>query len=153
MMNELISITKNENGELLVNARELHEFLQVKTKYQDWFKRMCEYGFDENIDYTTFNELTQKREGSRMVKREQISHALKLDMAKEIAMIQRSEKGKQARLYFIECEKQLKEQTPQLSAEDRAIVEIIHQVKAGNVPQAVGTVLEYGQEKYDEGYD
>ena len=41
---------------------------------------------------------------------------------------------------------------PQLSAEDRAIVEIIHQVKAGNVPQAVGTVLEYGQEKYDEGY-
>ena len=153
MMNELISITKNENGELLVNARELHEFLQVKTKYQDWFKRMCEYGFDENIDYTTFNEPTQKREGSRIVKREQISHALKLDMAKEIAMIQRSEKGKQARLYFIECEKQLKEQSPQLSAEDRAIVEIIHQVKAGNVPQAVGTVLEYGQEKYDEGYD
>lgn len=153
MMNELLKVTKNENGDLLVSARDLHEFLGVKSKYQDWFKRMCEYGFEENVDYTTFNEVSQKKEGSRLVHREQISHALKIDMAKEIAMVQRNEKGKQARLYFIECEKRLKEQTPQLSAEDRAIVEIIHQVKAGNVPQAVGTVLEYGQEKYDEGYD
>lgn len=152
-MNELLKVTKNDNGDLLVSARDLHEFLGVKSKYQDWFKRMCEYGFEENVDYTTFNEVSQKKEGSRLVHREQISHALKIDMAKEIAMVQRNEKGKQARLYFIECEKRLKEQTPQLSAEDRAIVEIIHQVKAGNVPQAVGTVLEYGQEKYDEGYD
>lgn len=69
--------------------------------------------------------------------------------------------GKEAlqwKLKYIEAFNRMEEElikcrTPQLSAEDRAIVEIIHQVKAGNVPQAVGTVLEYGQEKYDEGYD
>lgn len=148
-MNEVISVTKNENGELLVSARELHAFLGIETPLNKWFKRMCEYGFEENIDYVVLDKKVHNEKGGRP----QQDHALKLDMAKEIAMIQRSEKGKQARLYFIECEKQLREQVPQLSAEDRAIVEIIHQVKAGNVPQAVGTVLEYGQEKYDEGYD
>lgn len=69
--------------------------------------------------------------------------------------------GKEAlrwKLKYIEAfnkmeEELIKRRAPQLSAEDRAIVEIIHQVKAGSVPQAVGTVLEYGQEKYDEGYD
>ena len=148
MMNELISVTKNENGELLVNARDLHEFLEIKTEFRKWMPRMLEYGFEENVDFV---KVSQKCLSSSTGQK-QVNYALKLDMAKEIAMIQRSEKGKQARLYFIECEKQLKEQSPQLSAEDRAIVEIIHQVKAGNVPQAVGTVLEYGQEKYDEGY-
>ena len=69
--------------------------------------------------------------------------------------------GKEAlqwKLKYIEAFNKMEEElikcrAPQLSAEDKAIVEIIHQVKAGNVPQAVGTVLEYGQEKYDEGYD
>lgn len=149
-----------KNGELLVSARELHEFLEVNSNFTTWMKRMISYGFEENIDYTTF--WSDSKNGSAVeylgssqkmsASGYESNYALKLDMAKEIAMIQRSEKGKQARLYFIECEKQLKEQSPQLSAEDRAIVEIIHQVKAGNVPQAVGTVLEYGQEKYDEGY-
>ena len=148
-MNELISVTKNENGELLVSARDLHEFLEIKTEFRKWMPRMLEYGFEENVDFV---KVSQKCLSSSTGQK-QVNYALKLDMAKEIAMIQRSEKGKQARLYFIECEKQLREQSPQLSAEDRAIVEIIHQVKAGNVPQAVGTVLEYGQEKYDEGYD
>ena len=68
--------------------------------------------------------------------------------------------GKEAlqwKLKYIEAFNKMEEEliecrAPQLSSEDRAIVEIIHQVKAGNVPQAVGTVLEYGQEKYDEGY-
>ena len=147
-MNELLKVTKNENGDLLVSARDLHEFLEIKTEFRKWMPRMLEYGFEENIDFV---KVSQKCLSSSTGQK-QVNYALKLDMAKEIAMIQRSEKGKQARLYFIECEKQLREQTPQLSAEDRAIVEIIHQVKAGNVPQAVGTVLEYGQEKYDEGY-
>ncbi len=160
-MNELISVTKNENGDLLVSARELHEFLEVNSNFTTWMKRMISYGFEENIDYTTF--WSDSKNGSAVeylgssqkmsASGYESNYALKLDMAKEIAMIQRSEKGKQARLYFIECEKQLRKQTAQLSAEDKAIVEIIHQVKAGNVPQAVGTVLEYGQEKYDEGYD
>lgn len=148
--NELIKV-KNQNGELLVSARDLHEFLSIDTKFQDWFKRMLKYGFEECNDYTKieYEVHSQKRERTYM----EVDYALKINMAKEIAMIQRNEKGKQIRKYFIQCEQQLKSQTPQLSAEDRAIVEIIHQVKAGNVPHAVGTVLEYGQEKYDEGYD
>ena len=100
-----IKIEVNENQEPIVNGRELYEFLEVKSKYIDWFNRMCEYGFDENIDFAMFNELSQKKEGSRMVERMIINHALKLDMAKEIAMIQRSEKGKQARKYFLQIEK------------------------------------------------
>lgn len=59
-----IKIEVNENQEPIVNGRELYEFLEVKSKYIDWFNRMCEYGFDENIDFAMFNELSQKKEGS-----------------------------------------------------------------------------------------
>ncbi|MCT0045413.1 ORF6C domain-containing protein [Lactococcus lactis] len=109
-MNQLITITQNENNDQVVSGRELHEFLGVKDHYTDWFKDMCKYGFTENIDFITLNELSEKTEGSRLVKRNIINHALKLDMAKEISMIQRNEKGKQARQYFIEVEKELKQQ-------------------------------------------
>ncbi len=109
-MNQLITITQNENNDQVVSGRELHEFLGVKDHYTDWFKDMCKYGFTENFDFITLNELSEKTEGSRLVKRNIINHALKLDMAKEISMIQRNEKGKQARQYFIEVEKELKQQ-------------------------------------------
>ena len=109
-MNQLITITQNENNDQVVSGRELHEFLGVKDHYTDWFKDMCKYGFTENIDFITLNELSEKTEGSRLVKRNIINHAIKLDMAKEISMIQRNEKGKQARQYFIEVEKELKQQ-------------------------------------------
>lgn len=56
-----IKIEVNENQEPIVNGRELYEFLEVKSKYIDWFNRMCEYGFDENIDFAMFNELSQKK--------------------------------------------------------------------------------------------
>ncbi|BDR73680.1 putative P1-type antirepressor - phage associated [Clostridium tetani] len=102
---QLIPLQENDNGEILVSGRELHEFLEVESKYQDWIKRMIEYGFTENVDYTSIIEPTQKKEGSRMVTRNLETHILKLDMAKEIAMIQRNEKGKQARQYFIAVEK------------------------------------------------
>ena len=114
---ELIKITTNENGEQLVSGRELHEFLEVGTKYTQWFDEMTKYGFVENVDYSTLNELSEKKEGSRFVKRTIINHAMTLDMAKEISMIQRTEKGKQARLYFIEVEKQYKLDTSSLSPE------------------------------------
>lgn len=100
---ELIKI-EERNGEQLVSARELHQFLEVKTKFIDWFNRMVEYGFQENVDYIKKNELTQKKEGSRVVNREQTDYIIKLPMAKELSMIQRNEKGKQAREYFIKCE-------------------------------------------------
>ncbi|WP_409193928.1 antA/AntB antirepressor family protein [Enterococcus cecorum] len=114
---ELIKITTSENGEQLVSGRELHEFLEVGTKYTQWFDEMTKYGFVENVDYSTLNELSEKKEGSRFVKRTIINHAMTLDMAKEISMIQRTEKGKQARLYFIEVEKQYKFDTSSLSPE------------------------------------
>lgn len=104
-MNELINVQMNENQEPIVSGRELHEFLQVKEKYTQWFERMVEYGFSEGVDFVTQNELSEKTEGSRLVKRQIINHYLKIDMAKEISMIQRTDRGKQARQYFIAVEK------------------------------------------------
>lgn len=104
-MNEIIKITKDENGNSVVSGRDLHEFLEVNEKYTQWFNRMMGYGFTENVDFISFSEKTEKLGG-----RPKIDHALTLDMAKEISMIQRTEKGKQARRYFIEVEKAFKEQ-------------------------------------------
>ena len=105
-MEELIKVTQNENGELLVSGRELHKFLEVKARYNDWFKRMSEYGFIENEDFVA---ITQKKVTAQGNETTYIDHAIKIDMAKEISMIQRNDKGKQARRYFIQCEKKLKE--------------------------------------------
>lgn len=102
-MQELIATHQNENGDLIVSARELHEFLGVKTKYKDWFPRMVEYEFVENTDFTL---VAQKRatKNPKNPYTEIIDHHIKLPMAKEIFMIQRSEKGKQARRYFLAVE-------------------------------------------------
>lgn len=104
-MNELINVQMNENQEPIVSGRDLHEFLGVKEKYTQWFERMAEYGFLEGVDFQTSDELSEKTEGSRLVKRKVINHFLKIDMAKEISMIQRTDRGKQARQYFIAVEK------------------------------------------------
>lgn len=101
-MNELIKVTTNENDEQLVSGRELHEFLEVTTRYNDWIKRMFAYGFSADADYLT---LTQKRVTAQGNMTEYVDHALKLDIAKEVSMIQRNEKGKQARQYFLQVEK------------------------------------------------
>ena len=104
---ELIKIIERE-GRQLVSGRELHEFLEIKTKYKDWFRRMVEYGFEEEID---FIRVAQKRATNNLKNpvTTVIDHAISIDMAKEISMIQRTEKGKAARQYFINCEKKLKE--------------------------------------------
>lgn len=102
-MNEILKINLNENQEPIISGRELHQVLEVKSRYNDWFKRMLEYGFTENIDYVT---LTQKKVTAQGNENTYIDHALKIDMAKEIAMLQRNEKGKQIRQYFIEIEKE-----------------------------------------------
>lgn len=94
-MKNFEELIKVENGK--VSARELHYFLEIGQDFTSWFKRMIDYGFEENKDFT----LTKIREG-RITKNE---YAITLDMAKEISMIQRTEKGKQARQYFIQCEK------------------------------------------------
>lgn len=100
-MNEIIKIDSDNK----VSGRELHEFLEVETRYNDWFQRMTEYGF---IDGTDFYSKMSKTSGGRP----SVDHIITIDMAKEICMIQRTEKGKQARQYFIECEKRLKGQKP-----------------------------------------
>ena len=103
-MNELIKVTYS-NDHPVVSARELHSFLEVQTKYQDWFPRMCEYGFTEGADFNFLKNEQVQIEGGRTVTRHILDAALTIDMAKEICMIQRSEKGKQARQYFIQLEK------------------------------------------------
>ncbi|MEF7565035.1 phage antirepressor KilAC domain-containing protein [Bacillus infantis] len=102
-MNELISTNQNEQGEIIISGRELHEFLEVKTAYKDWFPRMIEYGFTKQVDYVETIEKVDAQKRARTY--EQINHHIKLDMAKEISMIQRTEKGKQARQYFLQLEK------------------------------------------------
>ena len=104
-MNELIKITANEVGEPTVLGRELHEFLGVTTRYNDWFPRMVEYGFTEGKDFNLLKNEQVRFEGNREVTRELLDHLLTIDMAKEICMIQRTEVGKQARQYFIQVEK------------------------------------------------
>ena len=99
-MNELLKINY-DNDRITLSARELHEFLEIGTEFAKWMQRMCEYGFTENQDYRVFVKNDDKSKG-----RPSTDYEITLDMAKEIAMIQRNEKGKQARQYFIEVEKQ-----------------------------------------------
>lgn len=96
-MNELIKVDYSTDRPT-VSARELHEFLEVSTEYRHWFPRMCEYGFIEGQDFRSF--LTESI-GGRPAQDAQLT----IDMAKEICMLQRNEKGKQARQYFIQLEK------------------------------------------------
>ena len=103
-MNELIKVTY-ANDRPVVSARELHDFLEVETPYRIWFPRMQEYGFTEGTDFNPYKNVRVQMEGNRTVNREVDDAALTIDMAKEICMIQRSEKGKQARQYFIQLEK------------------------------------------------
>ena len=96
---EKMLIPINYEGEQpTVSARDLHEALEIKSKYADWFKNMSAYGFVENMDYFTFSKNLEN--GGRT-----IDHNISVDMAKQICMIQRSEKGKLYRQYFVDLEK------------------------------------------------
>ena len=96
-MNELIKVNY-DNDRPTVLARDLYDFLEVKTAFKDWFPRMCEYGFSEGVDFCSF---LSESTGGRPAQ----DHQLTIEMAKEICMLQRNEKGKQARQYFINLEK------------------------------------------------
>lgn len=98
---QLIPLHNSEAGDITISGRELHEFLEIKTEYRKWFLRMIEYGFTENIDYQRVTQKCPTLGGTQ----EMVDHEIKIDMAKEIAMIQRNEKGKQARKYFLQVEK------------------------------------------------
>ena len=98
---------ENKQGTVLVDGRMLHDFLGIGKRFTTWIQDMIAYGFEENTDYHEF--FPNLGETSRVGGRPRKYYALTLDMAKEICMIQRSEKGRQARKYFIECEKRLRE--------------------------------------------
>lgn len=97
-MKELIAINYG-NEQPTVLGRDLHEALEIKSKYADWFKNMCAYGFEEGKDFITFSKNLEN--GGRT-----IDHQLTIPMAKEICMIQRTDMGRQFRQYFIKVEEQ-----------------------------------------------
>lgn len=98
----LIPINVNQNDEQYVSGRDLHMFLEISTRYNDWFKRMCEYGFVESVDYSP---ITQKRVTAQGNTTKQTDHNLSIEMAKQLCMLARNDKGREAREYFIAVEK------------------------------------------------
>lgn len=99
----LIPVNVTKSDEQFVSGRDLHQFLEINTRYNDWFKRMCEYGFIENLDYIA---ITQKRVTAQGNETKQTDHNLSIEMAKQLCMLARNEKGREAREYFIEVEKE-----------------------------------------------
>ena len=100
-----------------IHARKLHEFLGVGRDYSNWIKaRVKQYTFVENEDYIAIRQNRRIGHGKGS-----IEHHITLDMAKELAMVERNEKGREARRYFIDCEKQLKQEKPKESPESKAL--------------------------------
>lgn len=95
-MNEILKVDVDTQ---MVSARELHEKLHISTRFNDWFPRMCEYGFTENEDF--YSKMSKTENGGRPSKDYEIS----VDMAKQICMIQRTPEGKACRQYLIDLEK------------------------------------------------
>lgn len=98
----LIPVNVTKSDDQYVSGRDLHMFLGISTRYNDWFKRMCEYGFVENLDYTP---ITQKRVTAQGNAMKQTDHELTIEMAKQLCMLARNDKGREAREYFIAVEK------------------------------------------------
>ena len=103
-MNELISVNYDSERPTVL-GRELHDMLEVKTPYAKWFSRMCEYGFTDGTDYVTVDKKVLRADGAEMTQT-QSDHQLTIPMAKEICMLQRTERGKECRQYFIKIEEQ-----------------------------------------------
>ncbi|EFP5438422.1 phage antirepressor Ant [Salmonella enterica] len=121
MTNQLIPVfngTISNESVLLCDARKLHSFLEVGKMFANWIKdRLTEYEFVENQDYILIcqNGQTKGRGGDRRSK----DYHLTLDTAKELAMVERNDKGRQIRRYFIECEKRLHQQSSTVLAPHR----------------------------------
>lgn len=98
---DVIPVYDTDTGEKVVLGRELHERLKIKTSYKDWFPRMCEYGFVDGKDYGSF--LSNRSDG--LAGKPRTDHIITLDMAKHIAMIQRTPEGMEIRQKLIDLEK------------------------------------------------
>lgn len=118
---ELIRINSNRIGEEVketVDARELHDFLCITSKFADWIKnRINDFDFVENQDFVTFSKNLENGGKSK-------EYALTLDMAKELSMVERNALGKRARQYFIECERRAKRQPDILKTQDPLLASI-----------------------------
>ena len=113
-MNELIKLNETEiGGETIqtVNARELHSFLEVGRDFSSWVKgRISKYGFEENVDYVIVENLSSPNLVNAKARPQKLlDYYISIDMAKEVAMIENNEKGRDVRQYFIECERKLRE--------------------------------------------
>ena len=121
---DVIPVYDTDTGEKVVLGRELHEKLKIKTPYHIWFPRMVEYGFVDGTDYFTENKNVHREDGRKMPQ-VQIDHIIKLDMAKHIAMIQRTPEGMEIRQKLIDLEKNVAvNQFAGLSKELQAILVI-----------------------------
>ena len=145
-MNELIKINY-ESDRPTVLARDLHEFLEVKTAYKDWFPRMCEYGFAEGEDYCSF--LSDRSDGLPGKPRQDAQ--LTIDMAKEICMLQRNEKGKQARQYFLQLERAWNSPEAVMSRALRMAEERLERFKAINANLSVQNAIMQPKAEYFDG--
>jgi len=125
-MNELIKVSQSNIGAETVNtvnARELHEFLEVKTKFADWIKeRIGKYDFVENRDFTVL-----KNRNGEKGKFTPIEYHVSIDMAKELAMVENNEQGKKARQYFIEVDKQYRAASDTTNALIAALTPVIRE--------------------------
>lgn len=122
-MNEIIKIEVSNVGSeevQTVNARDLHEFLESKQDFSTWIKnRINQYNFIEDQDFTTCSTEKWSSSGTKYI----IEYHISIDMAKELSMVERNERGKQARQYFIECEKKLRhDMDPILALENPVIM-------------------------------
>lgn len=136
---QLIPITKHD-GRDAVSLRDLHAFLDVGKDFTNWAKAMFEYGFTEGTDYVeVFAGKGVNPSGGRPSR----NWAVTLDMAKELSMIQRTERGKQARQYFIEVEKRARAAMPPVPRSlPEALRQFANEVEAHEATKAVVAVLE-----------
>lgn len=119
-VNELFNLKENQDGTVAVSGRELHEGLEIQTPYKQWIDRMIDYGFEINTDYIIMSEKVHTQKSVRAY--EQENHIMTLDMGKEIAMLQRSDAGKNIRRYFIKVEKSYRQQKPLSTADQIKLI-------------------------------
>lgn len=149
-MNELIKVDYSTDRPTVL-ARDLHEFLEVETPYHKWFPRMCEYGFSEGQDYTILVGQKCPTNNPKNPWTTITDAQLTIDMAKEICMLQRNEKGKQARQYFIQLEKDWNSPEKVMARALRIADEKIKLLSAQNSELTVqNTIMQPKAEYFDE---
>ena len=151
-MNQLIPLqpqTINGNAVETVSARELHEFLESKQAFSDWIKNRIEkYEFVENQDFIKLHKKMELSKTGQMG----IEYHITLDMAKELSMVERNEKGKQARQYFIECERKLREHQAKLAPKTyvEALRALADEVEAHEQTKQTLTIAEPKAQYFDK---